>query len=986
MTISNINLLGKDETIQNTSVNKQKGYQIVEGSVGEIGPGAFFDGAVEKEALGMVGLQEKATGLLQGQSENHAEYLAAFVGEMGTDLLDEHGVSAKDDDIEKVVTVVEKIQLEMAKSGKAQNINVSLSSEEIKAVVGDGAIAYDMADQLKNLTKEDVGYLISNELAPTIGNIYLAQSSSMGEKRYSPLDEEVSRKIEEKVAQYSPKGEYTSVDKELAEWMVRAGVDFTKETFDYAKELLDLKLPMSTEQTDAIIANTLQVGSPASEAMLLPGYDPLVKAENAVQALEASSPEQIVRLMEEGKEINLSNLKELQNKNGKLNQEIIFDKSDLKYISAKRMLEETRLFMTAKANLALLKKGIHIETEQLENLVEELKKQEADLGKVIFDGNEEGEEIFSASKEHLRQFAHAPAYALPKISMSEMTLPQAVENTKETEALLQKANASYETMMTQPRRDLGDSIQSAFRNTGEILEDLGMEVSAGNERAVRILAHNNMPLTVENIQEMRLKDEEVQQLFSNMTPRVVLSMIREGFNPLKASLAELNEKALQLSTELDKSGLDGYGKFLVEMEQRKDISPQEREAYIGIYRLLHQISTTDGAAIGALVKADEEVTMKNLLTQVRNRRASGYERVVDGNRGERTEDFSAQNSISQQIDAAYQAICVQEALKKISVTGLKKASEEELFNQTPQQLLEAFREAEGIQAQQTQAEVAEYISTQEQNMIRQAAMAEKQVLDMLQSLDMPKSPENIVALQQMLTDRNRLFKTVFGNKHKSEELKEAIKEIKEKIWEDMAEALSAPEDMARAQETLAETAEHIMDDMLNDPDMTSLDIRELRRVGAQLQIMRERSKKEEYAVPVMVSDEFGVVSLKIVRGEKKEGKVGITFEGESGTKIAAAFTVVKNAIRGYVVADNEEGLQRLKEADKSLQEQLQKHAGLSGEGTGFAYVVSKDLSLNRFEEGLSQTEGLEAEKDDTQTTVLYGIAKGFLLNLRQISI
>ena len=41
----------------------------------------------------------------------------------------------------------------------------------------------------------------------------------------------------------------------------------------------------------------------------------------------------------------------------------------------------------------------------------------------------------------------------------------------------EKAQKTYETLMTTPRSDLGDSIEKAFTNIDEILKDLGMETS-----------------------------------------------------------------------------------------------------------------------------------------------------------------------------------------------------------------------------------------------------------------------------------------------------------------------------------------------------------------------------------------------------------------------------------------------------------------------------------------------------------------------------
>ena len=65
-----------------------------------------------------------------------------------------------------------------------------------------------------------------------------------------------------------------------------------------------------------------------------------------------------------------------------------------------------------------------------------------------------------------------------------------------------QANESYETLMTAPRSDMGDSIKKAFSNVDDILQDLQLDTSETNRRAVRILAYNNTEITPENIMEV----------------------------------------------------------------------------------------------------------------------------------------------------------------------------------------------------------------------------------------------------------------------------------------------------------------------------------------------------------------------------------------------------------------------------------------------------------------------------------------------------
>ena len=107
------------------------------------------------------------------------------------------------------------------------------------------------------------------------------------------------------------------------------------------------------------------------------------------------------------------------------------------------------------------------------------------------------------------------------------------------------ANNAYETMMTKPRHDMGDSITEAFQNIDEILADMNMDRNEENQRAIRILAYNEMELSRKNIANVKSADAKVQQMFETLTPQIVLNLIREGKNPLNMTIDGLNEEIMQ---------------------------------------------------------------------------------------------------------------------------------------------------------------------------------------------------------------------------------------------------------------------------------------------------------------------------------------------------------------------------------------------------------------------------------------------------------
>ena len=146
--------------------------------------------------------------------------------------------------------------------------------------------------------------------------------------------------------------------------------------------------------------------------------------------------------------------------------------------------------------------------------------------------------LFEETLGTLRGIRFAPAAIMTSVSVS-YTLTQVHTYGAARAKEYEKAGQSYETMMTEPRKDMGDFIQKAFRNVDDILESMNLETSEMNRRAVRILGYNSLEITQENVGQVREKDELLGRILREMKPGRVLNMIRDGINPLSMSLEEL---------------------------------------------------------------------------------------------------------------------------------------------------------------------------------------------------------------------------------------------------------------------------------------------------------------------------------------------------------------------------------------------------------------------------------------------------------------
>lgn len=941
--------------------------------------------------------------------------------------MQEEGFSLDDTTSNKIVTVTDKIKAQLAKAGvdisafgddlDFEQLAQITGSPELAAQIADSlreadlpltddnfkqiAETVDMADSLSSLDDGAVKYLIDNQLEPTVQNIYFARhSASAG---YMPAEQQDISSFLPQVKNVIASAGLEVNDDTIAtsKWMLENDIPLTKENLTYAQALRQTELTTSAENVAALAAEAVSEGKSAQDAVILSGYTWMEQAQNAVDTVENATDEDLVYIVEKGLPLTLDSLREaaanrvsgstVQDADGNYTQK------GQQLLTARRQLEEIRLAMTAKANYRLLKQGISIDTEPLVKLVEQLKDQENEYYRNLLmsegvDATKEQVELFGEVDKKVTDMRYVPAYVLGMKDADVSTINGLHEAGTELKTSFEKASRQYETLMTAPRADLGDSIQKAFRNVDDILNDLGMELTDENRRAVRILGYNSIDITQDSVLTMKAADEEVQRVFKNMTPAVVTQMIKRGINPLEMDFTSLNQEAESIkSEELGGEDYRKFSEYLWKMEQNHKISEEERSSYIGIYRLIRQVENTDGAAIGALIQQGAPITMKNLLTAVRSeKRSSKMDYSVDYN-FEGVSGTSKGSSITDQIEAAYQNNCLKDASELLTPERAKVLFEQDMEweNMTPEKLKAVLTQA-GEQADESGIN-ADYAKEQLAQ-LEQAANADESIYRILDKYDIPNTVSNVLAMESMLNQRNQMFRKIFGSStadHNGDDQVDAedLEAIKQELLEEFGEAVSEPADMAAAQEKLGELAENVMKTMINSDHVTSLDVRDMKMLSAQLSVNSILAKEEQYAVPVMVNDELMNVSVKIVRGVDKKGIVDIMMESELRGKIAATFQAKEDGIHGLIATDSEETAELFKGQTQDLSDLL---GGENDDVTELHCAHIPDLDLNHFSMGAFGVDAKEetqlsdsqkAENRDTyrvQTSRLYGIAEHFI--------
>ena len=956
---------------------------------------------------------EESSGMDAFDRKNQMAVLSNTTSEEDYAKMQEEGFSLDSTDSHTIITVTDKIKMQLAKAGK-EVFGDDLDAAELEAMTGSVALAnqleqafkeadlpatdeniatsieaFEQLQMLQPMTDGAIKYMLDNQLQPTIENLYMAQfSGSAGYTGQTVEDmEQLSGQIQNMLSSMGlPVNENTMAD---CQWLIQNDVPLTEENLTYYEDLKTLELPADPSQAMGQIADAITQGNMPKDAMVAEGYSLRDQAQKAAEnrGKDAESDSQ--------------------------NQKAYTDKG-LELLTAKRQLEEVRLAMSAEANYALLKKGISIDTEPLVKLVDELKNMENQYYTNLLeaqgaDATPENVALFAETTEKVAQLGQVPAYVLGIPEADVSTIDGAYEQGMQMKSALEKAGVQYETLMTAPRTDMGDSIQKAFRNVDDILNDLGVEATEENRRAVRILGYNGIEITEDSIIQMKAADEEVQRMFKNMTPAVVTQLIKQGINPLEMKISDLNRVAEQVRSEVGKDDNQKFSEYLYKLEKNNQITEEERNSYIGIYRLIHQVEQTDGAAIGALVNQGAEMTMKNLLTAVRSsHKTNRMDISVDNDYGESKEQTVNTNSITDQIETAYQTNCIKDAADLLTPGRLQQVFDKypDWQNMTPEEFARALAETADTDA----AAEREYLQEQMQ-MVQEAASASDEIYRMLEQFDLPNTAMNVNAIQSMMANRNQLFRQIFGEESTNPDRErkittEDIEAIKESIIEDFGEAVSEPEALAEVQETLGTVAENVMKTMISSDEVTSIDVREMRLMQAKLSINQTLAKKEQYSIPVLVGDKVTNVSLKIVRGVETKGIVDIMLESEMSGKIAATFQAKEEGISGLVVTDKQETRDLLADQMGFLASAIQES---DGEQVDLRFAIEKNLDLNHFSGVASGKSGnvtsvndsaastkeavdkegqsTEGKKEDSvykvQTARLYHIAEAFLKTIRE---
>ena len=937
-----------------------------------------------------------------------------------------------------------------------KELSQSLAESDIPVTnenIAELAKAVVEALQINGLSDDTIKYLVVNQKQPTIENVYRAQYSSADTIRQSQgyysegagsygkyyakkaenIDwDKLQSRLEETVAQAGlDTDEDTKAQAmENAKWLVASGIELNADNLNMVTKLKNLTFPMKEQDIAKQCVTAMENGKSPVKADLTGEKSIVQEAQEILEEVESISDEAVHEVAASGEKINIKNLSEAQKQIDAQNEEnanrtyTITDEAPLKEVQAKRQLEEIRLMMSEEANRHLLKAGISIDTTELGKLVDALKVAEENIRAALFQGesaveNEQRALLYEETLAKTGELVNMPAAILGKLAsgsqgytllriheegkalQKELDIQHEGNNHNPNQSRQERASSAYETLMTAPRKDLGDRISKAFRNVDDILTDMKLETSEANRRAVRILGYNSMEISEENINAVKEADSKVTGVISKMTPATTLQMIREQKNPLEMTMDELdaylNEKGMEPSEDAEK-----YAKFLQRLDRSNGISENEREAYIGIYRMFRQIEKSDGAVIGSIVATGAEMNFKNMLSAVRTASDKNMDVRVDDGFGALENLITKGKAIDSQINAGYQGSAGNDTeqdreLEKYYArlsgeinqelsdrTDLSKLKDTDISEKTT---IEEF--ADNIKMTQMSEndpiiaeEKVENFKSFRQNM-QEVEQVDEQIIESLIDYGQTISVDNIQAASMLLFDRGSLFRQIIGETDadgeepdepvSDQDAENAVLEKADSFVEHLQDAKLAK---ISYQEMISE-ANKAVESMIYEKGTSHIDVKAAQALYKGLSLAGNLAREENYEVPMNIDGEITSVNLKIYHNASQTGKVAVTLDTAVLGRVAAEFDVTSNRISGMAVYENK--------AAKATLEQLEKQVSnaLSTEGdrqVTVSLVHTKSVDLGRF----GQDRSTGDEKEAVSTRTLYQTAKAFLTALKGV--
>ncbi len=936
-TVSGANF-NKDVATQGTSINyKENKTAKSEGVAGAFAGVVISGGVTAATDNTYEGLLKEAddvkSQIMASASSAKISLKALMMKLSGADAvkLDEDGFNLTDATPDDMVNIIEKIKIELAMhSDDYVNYGTAVSKDKIESVTGSAATAasvesrmqgadiavndesvaevkgtLEKSKELKPLSENTKNYMVANGIEPSIAGIYQAQAATSSSisadgvtigkcaDAISDADFEALRPGIEKIIASSglEVNDNTLAD---ARAFIDAQIPVTKENLEYKARLdaIDIeKIQADPDEMLNKILDNMKLGGKA-ENTLVTG-SPIDDIRTALDTINRAEYSDVANVVSKGETFTIASLKlEMDARSFSIeysaasvstgNSEVRNQVSDVQQAADKAYdtLVTARVLMSANASVYLVKNNISILTTPIDELNSMLMEYEQADG----------------------MYAEAQI-AYTDVLEARKTLNEIVRNPARVFAsMFDKMNETYEAVGTQIRGDLGDSLKKAVQGSADdIIKELGLEGTDEDKEAIKILAANNMDMTKENVETVKSVNAMINNLIKNMKPETVLNMIKDGVNPMNASIEEVNEYLTEANDKASKDNEEKFSKFLYKLDRTNGITKEQRKQFIGIYQMMNIFTRDAGVAAGALIKQGAEVTMNNLMTAYNSRKHYDMDTVIDENTG-----MAEVSGIANYYSALFMAnggLVTPNTLKNVDNSSGIGEQSVEMFIEQLEDNYDAAAEEQYYE---------EYLKEQQA-----AVQAGADILRQIRNADTEINSGNIQAVKAFLESGQ--FPDIRGVKTTHDYARDSIEKIghKEKLslmYEEMKD-----ETEEELQEVLSKAG-----DLDTQIDVNYEGFLDLRLKDRTIGYIKNLALRHDYRIPYITdSGSTGMLKLTLVQDDDNKGRISVNMLSSVLGKVSVEAKADRESLGMYIVSDtavSDEGIKLLDDMEESLKE------------------------------------------------------------------
>ena len=974
-TVSGANF-NKDVAAQGTSINYKENKTVKSEGVAGSFAGVVISGGVtaatDNTYEGLLKEADDVKSQIMASASSAKLSLKALMMKLsGADAvkLDEDGFNLTDATPDDMVNIIEKIKIELAMhSDDYVNYGTAVSKDKIESVTGSAATAasvesrmqgadiavndesvaevkgaLEKSKELKPLSENTKNYMVANGIESSIAGIYQAQAATSSSisadgvtigrcaNAISDADFEALRPGIEKIIASSglEVNDNTLAD---ARAFIDAQIPVTKENLEYKAQLdaIDIeKIQADPDEMLNKILDNMKLGGKA-ENTLVTG-SPIDDIRTALDTINRAEYADAANVVSKGETFTIASLKlEIDARSFSIeysaasvstgNSEVRNQASDVHQAADKAYdtLVTARVLMSANASIYLVKNNISILTTPIDELNSMLMEYEQ------ADGMYEEAQI-----------------AYTDVLEARKTLNEIVRNPVSVFAsMFDKMNETYEAVGTQIRGDLGDSLKKAVQGSADdIIKELGLEGTDEDKEAIKVLAANNMDMTKENVETVKSVNAMINNLIKNMKPETVLNMIKDGVNPMNASIEEVNEYLTEANDKASKDNEEKFSKFLYKLDRTNGITKEQRKQFIGIYQMMNIFTRDAGVAAGALIKQGAEVTMNNLMTAYNSRKHYDMDAVIDENTG--MAEVSGTANYYSALFMANGGLVTPNTLKNVDNSSGIGEQSVEMFIEQLEDNYDAAAEEQYYE---------EYLKEQQA-----AVQAGADRLRQIRNADTEINSGNIQAVKAFLESGQ--FPDIRGIKTTRDYARDSIEKIghKEKLslmYEEMKD-----ETEEELQEVLSKAG-----DLDTQIDVNYEGFLDLRLKDRTIGYIKNLALRHDYRIPYITdSGSTGMLKLTLVQDDDNKGRISVNMLSSVLGKVSVEAKADRDSLGMYIVSDtavSDEGSQFLDDMEESLKEAF-----------GF-----KNVTVNTTKSSDVPYVTYEAAKDSVATDKLYEIA------------